>query len=114
MNGIPTLAETMTADSRHIIESVFFPDLAADFERKLLEAETAEANDADGLVKLISLAYAVQAVADAKEGFAAGSEMQGRPAFWYREMGQRLLVRSMDAISRIAVSEGYRPVSGLH
>ena len=113
MTEIPTLAEAMVKESHDIIQIMFFRDHANTFDKTLNDALSADLDSPDCLVRLITLAYAANTVAAAKET-REGSEMHGTDADWYREMGQRLLVRSMDAISTIAVSEGYRPASGPH
>lgn len=113
MTEIPTLAEAMVKESHDIIQIMFFRDHANTFDKTLNDALSADLDDSDCLVRLISLAYAANTVAAAKET-REGTEMHGTDADWYRDMGQRLLVRSMDAIAAKAANEIPRAGIGLN
>jgi hypothetical protein len=78
----------------------------AEGARSLIEAETAGADDIASLAQLISIAHAAFAVAD------AGIDGSFEP--WYRDMGRRLLRRSMDALAVIEADRELRPAVGLN
>lgn len=108
MNGntISPYTNKILNDMRLAVETVHLPGGEADFQRGLLAAENAGANDIASLAGLISTAHAALVVADAG--------IDGVTAPWYREMGQRLLRRSMDALALIEADREPRPVAGLN
>lgn len=87
-------------------QSVQLPGGEADFQRELLAAVQSDANDIASLAHLISMANAAFAVADAG--------IDGSFAPWYRDMGQRLLRRSMDVLALIEADQEPRSVGGLN
>ncbi|MGM4915899.1 hypothetical protein [Tardiphaga sp. 813_E8_N1_3] len=104
-NTIRTYAELLLNDQRCAVNLVYLPGGARDFERDLIAATTAEVSDAAGLAQLVSLAHAAFVVAD------TGAEGVAPP--WYREIGLRLLRRSMDAMTVIQ-ADRERETSSVH
>ena len=98
VSEIKTLTEVMRKNARDWLELVCSPvDGDRVFQRTLIEAEQKGATDMDGLITLISLAYAAAWVGDRSVG--------GMFSSWYREMGQRLLCSVVVVISVIEANK---------
>lgn len=106
MAAIFTTDDIMLADMRGAIELSSLPGGSEELQRQLIGVEQADASDVAALKRLISLAHAAQAVADAgiDETFTS----------WYRDMAQRLLRRAMDAVVVIEAMEASRQAGGLN
>ncbi|TJW49263.1 MAG: hypothetical protein E5X65_34725 [Mesorhizobium sp.] len=93
---IPTRSQAMASENRKWLEVIATFGGSRELEQTLINAELEETTD---VVRLISLAHAAHAV--------AGLEVTGTFGAWYRDMGQRLLLRAADAIAVIeAAAEG--------
>lgn len=101
MTEIPTPAEAMASENRKWLEVVAMFGRAPELERTLIDAETAPATDLAAVVRLISLAHAAHTI--------AGQEVAGTFGAWYRDMGQRLLCRAVDAVAGLEVLAKSRP-----
>lgn len=110
---ILTPSEKMAKEARSALEMMFMPETATVIEQMLNDAEVADTRDIDELVTLMSRAYAAHTIADAKQG-QYGGEMHGLPASWFRDMGQRLLRRSVDAVAVIAASSERQQAGALN
>lgn len=102
---ILTRTERMVQESRACVELAYLPGKQEELQRRFMDAESAPADNAVALVNLIGLAHAAHEIARLGE---AGSFQP-----WYRDMGQRLLCRAMDAIS-VLEADNREPDAGLN
>jgi hypothetical protein len=93
---ILTLDQKMLRETENALGLAAFPHLEGELQQELIQAEQDDGRDGDALARLIALAHAAHAVANA--GF--------NPSFgpWYRDMGQRLLRRAMEVMAAISAS----------
>jgi len=98
---IKTPAEAMASENRKWLEVIANFGRAPELERILIEAEAADATDLDAVIRLISLAHVAHNI--------AAQEVAGTFGVWYRDMGQRLLCRAVDAAAGLE-----RPSAGLN
>ena len=103
MSDIPTLAEAMVRDARDAIQVMFHADTAAMFDKMLADGLSTPTDDAEGLVRLISLAYTANVIADAKE-CARAKDMHGNMACWYRDESQNLLRKAVDVVAALGAA----------
>lgn len=99
---IPTPAEAMASENRKWLEVVLTLGRSREFEQTLIDAERADATDL-AASRLISLAHAAYSI--------AGQDASGSFGAWYRDMGQRLLCRAVDAAAGLEAAVS-RPDGG--
>jgi hypothetical protein len=96
----------MMEDMRSAVELAHLPTGPHALERELLDAETTDVADIATVARLLSMANAAFVVADAG--------IDGIAAPWYREIGLRLLRRSMEGLNVIEAHREPRPAAGLN
>lgn len=104
--SILTYAEQLTEDMRGAVELAHLPTGPRALESELIAATTADIPNVATVARLVSMAHAAFVVADAG--------IDGIAAPWYREIGLRLLRRSMEGLSVIEADREPRPATGLN
>jgi hypothetical protein len=96
-SNIKTRQQAMLEDMERTINMVLMPGGSQHIQKLLMEAEQHQTTNIDGLARLISLANAALVV--------ASSDVDDLFSPWYRDMAQRLLRRSMDALAVIEADQ---------
>ncbi len=94
-----TPVDLMGKEARDMMECVMFSaETARAIEEVLIAAVKGEWNSPDDVQRLITLSSAAHAIADGLP------ESYGLPVAWYRDMGQRMLMRACEAMTAVRAS----------
>src|ERR1700752_3750953 len=93
MTEIRTAAQAMLAENLKWLEVAATLDGSRELQRTLIDAESADAPGLAAVIRLISLAHIAHSISE--------QDAAGAFVVWYRDIGQRLLCRAVDAAAAL-------------